>query len=339
MDFDDYSASFGEQYRSDSPRSRRRKMRRKRSGRALTVFLVVLLLFSGLIYAGYQFTSALIAPVTADEGGKQRGFFKRDSGKETFNVLLFGTDERGSESGRSDTIILAVLDLEKKTAKMLSIPRDTRVEIAGEGKVNKINYAHAKGGPVLAIETVENFLGLPVDGYVETNFAGFKEIVDTIGGVTIEVEKRMYKPEEDIDLQPGLQRLDGKGALAYVRWRGDAMGDIGRIERQQKFFLAVADELLQVNNIWKLPDLVREFRTYVKTDLSLTEMLRVATAMKDIDRSRISVYTVPGYPEYIDEISYWIPAEIELEQMIEEIKETGPPATADEQQTTGDKTG
>jgi len=323
MEYDDFEPTgFGDHLSSESPRARKRRDRRNRGRRIFILVVIVLILFGGLAYAGYRLSVAFVFS-PKDSGGKGVGLFQSRPEERTMNILMFGTDEREKEQARSDTIILAVLDLKRQTANLLSIPRDTRVEIPGEAKENKINFAHAKGGPQLAAKTVENFLGMPVDGYVETNFEGFQEIIDTLGGVTINVEQRMYKPSESINLKPGLQRLDGKDALAYVRWRGDALADIGRVKRQQKFFLAVADEVLQVNNIWKLPDLVGEFRANVKTDLTLKEMLRVAGALKNMDRANIHTFTVPGDPEYVDDISYWIPREVELEQMVEQIKSPG----------------
>ena len=153
------------------------------------------------------------------------------------NVLVVGTDAEEYDSGRADSIIVFNLDLDNKRVHALSIPRDSRVDIPGYKNKTKINHSYAYGGIELTKQTVENLLHVPIDYYAVTNFAGFEDIVETVGGVYIDVPIRMrtHTWYGDIDLQPGFQHLDGKSALAYVRWRGTATADIGRIERQQNF--------------------------------------------------------------------------------------------------------
>ena len=167
-----------------------------------------------------------------------------------------GVDERDDDVGRSDTLMVATLDPKKDQAALMSVPRDTRVKIKGHGW-DKINaayaYGSAKGGPEagekLAQRTVEDFLGVNMDHYVVVNIQAFQKIIDAIGGIDIDVEKRMYyeDPWDDdggliIDLQPGMQHMDGKTAVTYVRYR-DEEGDIGRIKRQQKFMKACMDKV------------------------------------------------------------------------------------------------
>lgn len=169
--------------------------------------------------------------------------------------MIMGVDERDDDVGRSDTLMVATLDPKKDHAALMSIPRDTRVKIKGHGW-DKINaayaYGSAKGGPEagekLTQRTVEDFLGVNMDHYVVINIQAFQKIIDAIGGIDIDVEKRMYyeDPWDDdggliIDLQPGMQHMDGKTAVTYVRYR-DEEGDIGRIKRQQKFMKACMDK-------------------------------------------------------------------------------------------------
>jgi len=151
---------------------------------------------------------------------------------DSITVLLLGTDSRPGETvGRTDTIIVARVDTAENRLSLLSIPRDTRVNIPKHG-MDKINSANVYGGPTLTARVVSDLIGMPVQYYALTNWESFKEMVDTLGGITIDVEKRMYYydradgPEYIIDLQPGVQRLDGRKALQYVRWRNDALGDI-----------------------------------------------------------------------------------------------------------------
>lgn len=166
--------------------------------------------------------------------------------KDKTTIMIMGVDERDDDVGRSDTLMVATLDPKKDQAALMSVPRDTRVKIKGHGW-DKINaayaYGSAKGGPEagekLAQRTVEDFLGVNMDHYVVVNIQAFQKIIDAIGGIDIDVEKRMYyeDPWDDdggliIDLQPGMQHMDGKTAVTYVRYR-DEEGDISRIKRQR----------------------------------------------------------------------------------------------------------
>lgn len=106
--------------------------------------------------------------------------------KEPFSVLMLGVDERDGDSGRSDTMIVLTVNPDKKSVKMLSIPRDTRTEIVGHGTTDKINHAYAFGGVAMSMDTVENFLDIPIDYFMQINMEGFKDIVDSVGGVTVD---------------------------------------------------------------------------------------------------------------------------------------------------------
>ncbi|HHV76812.1 MAG TPA: LCP family protein [Syntrophothermus lipocalidus] len=222
------------------------------------------------------------------------------------DILLLGIDARKGETmTRSDTIMLARIDTKNGRVALVSIPRDTRVEVPGS-PVPKVNAACAVGGPELACKVVSDLMGTKVKYYVLTNFNGFKDIVDTLGGVTIDVERRMYKPSEDINLYPGRQRLNGRQALAYVRYRGYATGDIGRTEHQQKFIMALAQEMFQTKTILKLPKLVPQIAKNVQTNLSLRQMIALAEIAKDFKPENLHAQTLPGYFYTHAGISYWM---------------------------------
>ncbi len=227
-------------------------------------------------------------------------------------VLIMGVDEREDDVGRSDTLIVATIDPKINQAALLSIPRDTRVKVGNRG-FDKINAAYAYGGERLAEKTVENFLGIDIDHYVIVNTHAFVDLVDAIGGIDIDVEKRMYyeDPWDDdgglvIDLYPGFQHLDGADAVTYVRYR-DSEGDIGRVKRQQKFIAAVADKLTSPSIIPEIPTLIKETIDAIKTDLSMRQMLELAGSLADAYKNGIEMDMVPGQPIYIDDVSYWIP--------------------------------
>ena len=230
------------------------------------------------------------------------------SGKK--NIVVMGCDVRKGDAGRSDTLFVVMLDKSKKNAALLSVPRDTRVKIKGHGW-DKINAAFAYGGQKLTRETVQDFLGIKLNNYVVVDFQGFKGLVDAVGGVDINVEKRMYYYDPydgfEIDLRPGMQHMDGKTAMQYVRYR-DEEGDIGRIRRQQKFLMALYRHIASKNIIAKIPGVSKQIMSMVKTDLSLKEMVELGNVMRDmVEKDGLKMSMVPGEPEYIDGISYWIP--------------------------------
>jgi len=245
--------------------------------------------------------------------------------KDKSTIMIMGVDTREDDVGRSDTLMLATIDPKKDQAALLSIPRDTRVKIKGHG-FDKINAAYAfgsakggvLGGEKLAQDTVENFLGVNVDHYIVINTHAFQKIIDALGGIDINVEKRMYyeDPWDDdggllIDLQPGMQHMDGKTAVTYVRYR-DEEGDIGRIKRQQKFVAACMDKLTSPSIIPKLPVVISEVVSSVKTDLSVRQLLEFAGTLKESRKNGLKTDMVPGKPLYINGVSYWIPDIAEL---------------------------
>jgi LCP family protein required for cell wall assembly len=237
-------------------------------------------------------------------------------------LLVMGVDASPNEYGaRSDTMMLVRLDPSDKKVSAVSIPRDSKVFL--NGGIDKINAAHAVGGPELAVRTVENAFGIPIDHYLVMNFRGVRECIDAIGGVDLYVEKPMrYRDRTaklNINFEPGLQHLDGKKAEEYLRFRHDEYGDIGRIRRQQMFMSALARAVKNPWVITRLPSLVATGQKYLKTDMTADELLKLAAFTKDVDMSRIRVATMPGHPSN-GAISYWIidavPAQAVLDRLI-----------------------
>lgn len=222
-------------------------------------------------------------------------------GKERVNILLLGGDSRGlaeHEIPRSDTIMVVSIDPVTKKAHLFSILRDTYVAIPQHGH-NRINAAITMGGPELAMKTVSNLLGIPIQYYVYTDFKGFIALVDAVGGVDIEVEKDMKYSDSadghqyDIDLKKGLQHLDGEKALQYVRFRHDALSDYARTERQRKFMTALLDELQSTSSIMKLPKILSSVDPYVETNLTVNEMLKLGVLGFDIKASEVVSQQIP----------------------------------------------
>ena len=234
------------------------------------------------------------------------------------NILVLGVDERKDDLGRSDTMFVVMIDTVTKDISLLSIPRDTRVRIPGYGW-DKINHAYAYGQVPLAKKTVEAFLGIPMDYYAKIDFNGFYKIIDALGGVTINVERPMYyeDPYDDlvIDIDKGVQTLNGKSAIHYVRYR-DEDGDLGRIERQQKFIRAVVDKAKSPMTLARLPMIISELSSAIKTDMTTTEMLGLIRYLNSLSSDSLKTAMVPGTPVYIDDVDYWIPDMTEVRAII-----------------------
>ena len=271
------------------------------------MILVVVFILSGMV--GAFFANALVDNKPDYNEDDKKGMLVA---KDKATVMIMGVDERADDVGRSDTLMIATLDPDKNQAALLSVPRDTRVKIKGHG-FDKINAAYAYGGRKLTQETIESLLNTHIDHYIKINVHGFTKIIDALGGIDIDVEKRMYyeDPWDDdgglyIDLQPGMQHMDGKTAITYVRYR-DEEGDIGRIKRQQNFMKAVMDKLVSPTIIPKLPAIVSAVSDSVETDMSVSEILSFLGTLQDAKDNGLKSEMLPGKPVYIEGISYWVP--------------------------------
>ncbi|NPV90668.1 MAG: LCP family protein [Firmicutes bacterium] len=269
--------------------------------------IALVLVFCFAMFGGWGLSFSLQGqdlPVDWQGGDAAAGNAASDL-PQRMNFLLVGSDRRPGEGGaRSDTIMVVSLDRETGRAAVLSIPRDTRVSIPRHGR-DKINTAYAIGGIDLTRQVVGGLLDIDIPYYVEMDFKGFQRIIDTLGGVTMNVEHRMYYPEEGIDLRPGLQRLNGRNALGFVRFRYYPLGDIDRAEQQQKFLVALVEETLQVKNLAKVPQLIPELYKNLKTNIPVSQGLELARLAAGFDPSRISTDTLPGDFLDLQGTSYW----------------------------------
>ncbi len=230
---------------------------------------------------------------------------ERVNGSRVFNILILGLDGREGLNDRTDTIILASLDEEKEIAQLLSIPRDTRVKV--KDGWDKINAAYAYGGLKLTKQTVTDFLGVNIDRYVIINFNGLIKMVDAVGGIEVKVPVRMDKPLEGIDLQPGLQHLDGKQVLAYTRYRDKKIGDIDRARRQQEVLQLLAQKVLKTYNPARLADLLEIAGKEMRTDLTTKEMVALVRLAKPVLDNGLVTKVLPGEDKKIDNLWYWEP--------------------------------
>ncbi|NLG33544.1 MAG: LCP family protein [Syntrophomonadaceae bacterium] len=273
----------------------------------LLTMAVVFCLFFGI---GAGTTSWLLSQHQETEPEPDEAEEAKD-GKRT-NILVLGVDARpGEENSRSDTLMVVSIDPQLDKVAVVSIPRDTRVKVNGS-YLDKICAANFAGGPEGAVEAVEELMDIAIDNYIKVDFKGFEKIIDTLGGVTYEVPQRMYKPTENIDLYPGMQKLDGSQALALVRFRDYMQGDIERTAQQQAFIKALAAQVLQPKTITKLPKIIQQLNQHVDTDLKLSEMMKMASWAPGFNADSIITQTLPGYfydvfddDGYLAQ-SYWI---------------------------------
>jgi len=232
------------------------------------------------------------------------------------NLLLMGVDSNGRHSQRftntrSDTMMVASVDPETKTVGLISIPRDSRVRIADGHGMDKINAAHALGGPELSVQTVQDDFGISIDHYVVIDVQGLKKLFEILGPADVLVEKRMRYTDHaaglHVALDPGMQTLTPAQMEEYVRFRHDQRGDLGRIERQQWFMRQVSQKLHEPQVILKLPQLFSLANEYVVTDLPIEDMAKLAAFGKDLKPNQVKTAMLPGKATFVHGGSYWIP--------------------------------
>ena len=239
--------------------------------------------------------------------------------KEPLNILLLGVDQRAGDRGRSDAIIVMTLKPDTDEMLMVSIPRDTRALMVGKGTTEKINHAYAHGGADMAINSVEHLLGIEIDHYISINMEGLQELVDAVGGVT--VQNDLEWNDGTYNFTKGPVTMDGKKALAYVRMRKqDSRGDFGRADRQRQVIEAIVKKGASVGNVTKVNDLISIMGTNVSTSMQFSDMNSLLTGYNGTIKNTED-YLLQGTGSTIDGIYYYIVPDEEIakvRQMIEE---------------------
>ncbi|HDR7848523.1 LytR family transcriptional regulator [Bacillus toyonensis] len=202
------------------------------------------------------------------------------SDNKPISILMMGVDQEDNGTGRSDSLMLFTLNPKTKSMKITSIPRDSYTEIVGKGKKDKINHAYAFGGIDMSVKTVENFLNVPVDHYIEVNMAGFRDIVDAVGGV--DVNNDLEFTSRDQHFAKGNIHLNGETALKYTRMRyEDPRGDFGRQMRQRQVIQAVIKKGASVSSLASYGDVLKAIEKNVKTSLTQEQMFEIQKNYKD----------------------------------------------------------
>ncbi|ABS20876.1 LCP family protein [Bacillus cytotoxicus] len=237
---------------------------------------------------------------------------------DNISVLIMGVDESDireknyGKATRTDALLLATINKNDKSVKLVSIPRDSRVYIKSRHKKDKITHAHVFGGVDSTIDTVERFLNVPVDYYVKFNFTSFIKIVDSLGGITVDVpveftEQNSKDEAEAIHLKKGRQHLNGEEALALARTR-HIDSDYMRGQRQQLVLEAIAQKALSINSINKLGSLLDAVDRDLKTNLTFDDMMTITKHSMGSDL-KMDKLQVKGSDKYIDGIYYYVPDE------------------------------
>lgn len=293
-------------------KNKKTKSKLRRSLIVIVSILIVILLGIGTFFAKTYFDVKHTAnKISQPVEGRKESTHVMDG--EPFSVLLLGLDtgEFGrNDVGRSDTMLVATVNPRENKTTLISIPRDTRMEMVGHGTVEKAAHAYAYGQEKMAMDSMEKFLGIELDHYVWINMEGFEALVDAVDGVV--VENKFAFEYEGLDFPKGKLALSGFEALQYTRMRyDDPNGDYGRQIRQQEVISAIGDKALTFTGVTKYKQVLKAIEDNMKTDLEPNEMFKIA---KDYHNSftTIDQETLHGNGEMIDGVSYQVIPDEEL---------------------------
>ncbi|MDP3624032.1 MAG: LCP family protein [Methanobacteriaceae archaeon] len=244
--------------------------------------IIILLLFISI--AGLSFSALNLYNTFTSDG----------IGSERINILLLGSDARTPEhNGYTDSITILSIDKKTKEIFLLSIPRDTMVQIPGRG-VGKINSAYAYGDINTTKTAVENFLNVRIDYYILVDFTSFKDMVDTLDGINMYVEPHISAVRPELNGKTGMSRLTGSEALVVLRFRQDSESEGGRMKRHREAIKAITEEILKPSNVLKLPMILNQLRQNVKTDIPPVETTVIEKLITGFDIDNAKIEVVPG---------------------------------------------
>ncbi|MEN1970212.1 LCP family protein [Lentibacillus sp. N15] len=306
----------------------------------LFLFIIIVGIGSYLFYQAYQAAKGSYKDL--DRPGERSALREKDVaiGKDPISILLIGVEAYATsdKNGRADTQMIVTLNPHTNKMTLTSIPRDTRVELPAEGAgqyagVHKINaaytYASITGyGPnKFTVETAERLLDIPIDEYATVNFDGFRDIVDALGGVTVDIkngfwEKNIYNHDERIYFKEGQAKLNGEEALAFVRMRKRAVNsEYPREERQRQFIQSAVKEAISVGTIFKIGEISDILGKDVETSLSPGEIYALEKAYSSLDASGIDTLTIDGSDQMIGGASYFTPTDQGLSEVSRRLKQ------------------
>ncbi|MBU3160124.1 LCP family protein [Clostridium frigoris] len=318
-------------------KKRKKTFNYKKYAVRIVLFLVVILVFvSGWLYlylAGFNNSAVkLSSSLSSDD-------VKIQSDSKSSNILVMGVDigttgsTNANDPKRTDTMILVHYNAVDKKVSLISIPRDTLAVVNDRNQ--KINAAHAIGGVDYAVAAVEKLVGVKIDYYAKINYKGFDELIDAIGGVDINVTRKMDydDPTQDLSIhfEKGLVHMDGKKAEEFFRWRknsdgsGLANGDLGRIENQHIFIAKVMEKVKSPFIIFKIPSVLTAVKNAIETNMDANEILKFGFIFATIDNDKLSMETLNGVEKYVNGVSYVVYDEDLNKEVISELSDNKAP--------------
>ncbi|MFC4800154.1 LCP family protein [Neobacillus sp. GCM10023253] len=308
-----------------------KKKIKKKKIRWVRLFLAIffLLLVGGGAYFYNVYTNVASAvdkmnkPISREVSTKRETKVEVEQ-KEPISILLVGVDERKGDKGRTDSMLVVTVNPEKKSTKMVSIPRDTRTKLINnqnpkKNHIDKINAGYAYGGIEETIDTVENFLNVPIDYYIQVNMEGFKDIVDAVGGIDVD---NQYAFELDgVRLQKGPQHLNGTQALQYSRMRkADPRGDFGRAERQREVISKIIQKGKSISTLTKYDDILAALEENIKTNLTLNDIIDIQKSYKNAAET-IDKLEIAGEGKMINGGWYYIVEDETRQSLSDQLRE------------------
>lgn len=306
--------------------TKKRKKKRKR----IILLFVSIFLFSIIGYAGFVIFNTYTALNSSYADGREKSEMREEQVKvsdDPFSVLILGIEDYSGENdrGRSDTIMVATFNPKTENMKLVSIPRDTLVNIPGMENQDKINHAYSKGGREETIETVEKFMNIPIDYFAMVNFKGFTKVVDEVGGVTVDVPFDF----NDIDqkwnryyFKKGDQTLNGNEALVYARMRKkDPRGDFGRNLRQRQIIAGLIDKVSSPKIIFKIDDIAEVVGENIETNMPIGEAIAFRKKFSDFNKSKIDQLEIKGEDDYRNGVYYFVPDEEEMQLTKDQLRQ------------------
>jgi len=287
----------------------------------LVVLLVLVLGVGGYAYSIYHNAKQTVNKKMYETVESIDHVIGKKKLKETkqVNILLLGIDTETGDRGRSDAIMVLSLKPKTNSMQMISIPRDTRTEIIGRGHEDKINHAYAFGGADMSIATVENLLDMDFDFFVSMNMSGLKELVDQLGGITVNNEIEWQ--DGKYNFTKGPTDMDGDKAMSFVRMRKqDPEGDFGRTKRQRKVIEGIIDKGASIASIPKISGTIDILGNNMDTNLDFDDMKKLLSGYSNT-RKNMDNYQMSGTGTTIDGIYYLIVPDEEVEKVKQMIAE------------------
>jgi len=281
------------------------EVKKKRKWVRNTLFIIILLIVIMTSFIIYQYRSGVLES-TKDvnyEGREDYDFMSVEPQVGEMNVLLIGSDSRGEDHSRSDTLMIANYNSNNNKIKLASIMRDTYVDIPGYG-LQKINAAFAFGGPELVRQTIKENFGIDVNYYVIVDFQGFSKLVDIITpeGIQVDIPYEMSYGIGTV-LEPGSQTLHGKDLLGYVRFRHDRLSDFGRVERQQEVMSKLKEQAISAHSLYNLPKIVGLATPYIDTNLDTQSILSLSKGLFLNSTDGLDSLRIPVQDSYENDVT------------------------------------